>query len=141
MKPTVQWAKLQVGQSLPELIKQPTYAHLFMFSAATWNRHMIHYNTEYARGDGLEDVAVHRALIGNYLAQVLTHWLGNDGRLRTLEWSVRSSAKPGDRLRCGGRIKEKHQVGDELIVVCELSVAQEDGQLVAPGTAEIQLYA
>ena len=34
-----------------------------MVSAVTWNRHLIHYNTEFAISDGLKNVAVHRALI------------------------------------------------------------------------------
>ena len=58
---------IQEGDEIPALTKKPTYMQLFMFSAATWNRHLIHYNTEFARHDGLKDVATHRALMGNFL--------------------------------------------------------------------------
>jgi len=133
------WDDLQAGQDLPEITKKPTYAHLFMFSAATWNRHMIHYNAAYAKGDGLPDVAVHRALIGNYLAQLLGNWVGENGTIRKLEWNVRASAFPGDLLVCRGKVKEKRDEDGLRIVGCEIWVEKEDGQIVAPGYGEISV--
>lgn len=136
---TLRWDELQTGQELPAISKKPTYAHLFMFSAATWNRHMIHYNAEYARSDGLPDVAVHRALIGNYLAQLLGNWVGTSGLIRKLDWNVRASAFPGETLICKGKIKEKREDNGARILGCDIWVEKEDGQLVAPGYGEVRV--
>lgn len=135
----LEWDEILVGQSLPELVKLPTYAHLFMFSATTWNRHLIHYNAEYARQDGLPDVAVHRALIGNYLVQLMKSWAGRSGKITSVEWNVRSTAIPGDALVCKGIVVDKIENDAYRSVECEIWVEKSDGQLVAPGRGTIEL--
>jgi hydroxyacyl-ACP dehydratase HTD2-like protein with hotdog domain len=61
-----------VGTKLGELVKKPDRRQLFMFSAITWNRHAIHYDRQSAREEGLPDVVVQRALIGNFLPSCWT---------------------------------------------------------------------
>ena len=127
------------GDRLPELVKVPTAMHLFMFSAATWNRHRIHYDRAFAQSQGLEDVAIHRALIGNYLAQLVQAWLGAPGGLRMLEWSVRASARAGEPMRLGGVVRAKDDDGTRRLVTAELWARDHRGRIVAPGTAVVEL--
>lgn len=61
-----------VGTKLSKLVKTPDRQQLFMFSAITWNRHAIHYNRQHARDEGLPDVVVQRALVGNFLPNCWT---------------------------------------------------------------------
>ena len=89
---------------LPDLPWQPTAMQLFMFSAATWNRHRIHYERDAARAEGHGDVVVQRALIGNVFARHVAAWLGGQGHLQRLAWRVLASALPGQRLRCQGAV-------------------------------------
>jgi len=131
---------IQEGDEIPALTKKPTYMQLFMFSAATWNRHLIHYNTEFARHDGLKDVATHRALMGNFLAQMLSEWAGEAGRVSKVEWSVRGGAFPGDVLTCRGKVVQKSVEGKQKKVVCEIWVEKEDGNIIAPGKGEVTLF-
>jgi hydroxyacyl-ACP dehydratase HTD2-like protein with hotdog domain len=71
-----------VGTKLGELVKKPDRRQLFMFSAITWNRHAIHYDRQRAREEGLPDVVVQRALIGNFFAQLLDQWLQDRGEIQ-----------------------------------------------------------
>jgi hypothetical protein len=93
---------------LPDLPWQPSAMQLFMFSAATWNRHRIHYERDAARAEGHGDVVAQRALIGNVFARHALGWpLGWPGsgmRLQHLGWRVLASALPGQRLRCQGAV-------------------------------------
>ncbi len=134
------WDNLEEGDELPDLIKTPSYMQLFMFSAITWNRHLIHYNTDYARHDGLQNVAVHRALLGNFLAQLLTDWVGEAGRLTKIEWNVRSSAQPGDTLLCRGKVIKKIVENDKKQAECEIWIEKSDGTLIAPGKGKVMFY-
>lgn len=127
------WNEIDVGYQLPTLIKKPTYMQLFMFSAITWNRHLIHYNTDFAKRDGLPDVATHRALIGSFIAQMLTDWLGYAGKIKKVEWSVRATAVPGDTLYCKAKVREKRLDAKEKIVECDINVLNQDEVLIAPG--------
>lgn len=134
------WNEISEGDDIPSLTKIPTYMQLFMFSAITWNRHLIHYNKDYAYHDGLQDVAVHRALLGNFLAQMLTDWLGEAGKISKIEWSVRASAKPGDTLTCFGKVVEKREDNGKKYLNAEIRIENEQGTLIAPGTATVTLF-
>lgn len=92
---------------LPELRVQPTAMQIFMFSAVTWNRHLIHYNAEAARAEGHADVVAQRSLIGNYFARHAGGWLGTAGRIARLSWRVTGSAVPNQGLCCHGVVRER----------------------------------
>lgn len=134
------WDNINEGDEIPSITKSPTAMQLFMFSAVTWNRHLIHYNKEYAQHDGLEDVAVHRALLGNFLAQLLTDWLGDTGRITKIEWSVRASAKPGDALTCSGKVLEKRIEDGKQLIDTEIRIENDHGTLIAPGKATVTIF-
>lgn len=87
---------------LPELVVEPTAAQVFMFSAATWNRHHIHYSRDAAVREGHADIVLQRALLGNLFARHAQAWLGTAGSVRRLAWKVVASALPGQALRCNG---------------------------------------
>lgn len=134
------WDEINEDYEIPELTKKPTYMQLFMFSAITWNRHLIHYNTEFARHDGLPDVATHRALIGNFLAQMLNDWIGEAGKIATVEWSVRATAVPGDPLTCRGKALHKRIEGTKKLVECEIWVENQRGDTIALGKGEVVFF-
>lgn len=134
------WNEISEGDEIPCLTKNPSYMQLFMFSAITWNRHLIHYNADYAHHDGLQDVAVHRALLGNFLAQMLTDWLGEAGKISKIEWSVRASAKPGDTLTCYGKVLNKHVENGKKYLNTEIRIENEQATVIAPGTATVMLF-
>jgi hydroxyacyl-ACP dehydratase HTD2-like protein with hotdog domain len=92
---------------LPELRFRPTAMQVFMFSAVTWNRHLIHYNADAARSEGHRDVVLQRSLIGNGFARHAGAWLGPAGHLARLSWRVTSSAVPNEALCCHGVVRER----------------------------------
>jgi hydroxyacyl-ACP dehydratase HTD2-like protein with hotdog domain len=139
-KSMLSWTDINEGYEIPELTKKPTYMQLFMFSAVTWNRHLIHYNTEFARNDGLPDVATHRALIGNFLAQLLSDWLGEAGKIIRVDWSVRQTAVPGDTLTCRGKVLQKCIEGTKKFAECEIWVENQKRDLIAPGKGEVMFF-
>lgn len=139
-KNTVSWEGIEESYEIPPLVKKPTYMQLFMFSAITWNRHLIHYNAEFARKDGLPDVATHRALVGNFLAQMLSDWLGEAGRIKKVEWSMRGTAVPGDTVTCRGKVIQKRIEGNRRLIDVDLSVENQKGDLIALGKGEVILF-
>lgn len=124
---------------LPELSFKPTHAQVFMFSAVTWNRHHIHYSDEAAKAEGHTGVVVQRGLIGNFLARMLTKWLAGKGEIRGLSWKVVKSARPGDELRCRGEMTSIIERDGQRLYVCALRVVDSQDQLLAEGTAELEL--
>ncbi|HEU4654390.1 MAG TPA: hypothetical protein VFS47_10405 [Steroidobacteraceae bacterium] len=125
---------------LPAMDVVPDAMQIFMFSAVTWNRHHVHYSKDAAVSEGLPDVVVQRALIGNFLARALTNWLAERGEIRELTWKVVSSATPGRRLRCQGRALSLELEDGRQRIGCELRIVNDDDQLVASGTACVELF-
>ena len=90
------WENISATTQIPELIVCPDHTQVFMFSAVTWNRHHIHYSKDAAISEGLPDIVVQRALIGNFLARLITNWVGDSAELCKLAWKVTRSALPGN---------------------------------------------
>lgn len=133
--------RLEAGMKINPITKHPDYRQIFMFSAITWNRHLIHYNQQQARKEGHRDVVVQRALLGNYLAQCISGWIGERGTLSRLEWKVRQSAFAGDELVCQGNVMERTMVKDKTVVICALEIRNQHDEIVATAMAQVRLHA
>ena len=127
---------IDTSAPLGTLVKKPDLKQVFMFSAATWNRHAIHYSRESARREGLPDVVVQRALIGNFLAQFLEQWVLDQGEVERLEWKVVHSAIPGDTLTCSGKVRSI-SAGERI--ECDLEMVNQTGDVIARGSGTVRL--
>ena len=131
------WENVSVTTQIPELVVCPDHTQVFMFSAVTWNRHHIHYSKDAAISEGLPDIVVQRALIGNFLARLITNWIGETAELRKIAWKVTRSALPEKDIVCRGRIKEKIDSEDEKYLICEVTASNENEELIASGDVTV----
>ena len=109
-----------------------------MFSAITWNRHAIHYDRQSARAEGLPDVVVQRALVGNFFARLLERGTHQRADIRRLEWKVLRSAVPGDTLTCSGVVRRTYAERGADLIECDLLMVNQEGDTVAKGAATLQ---
>jgi hypothetical protein len=127
---------VSVGDELPVMTKQASRAQLFLYSAATWNPHRIHYDRDYARFEGHPDIIVHGPLQGSWLTQYVTDWAGPAGRLLSVGWQNRASALPERDVVFRGRVTGLE--GD--VVHLELRAERsEDARLLMPARASVRL--
>jgi len=131
------WENIPVATEIPELTVRPDLRQVFMFSAITWNRHHIHYSKDAAIREGLPDVVVQRGLIGNFLARMITNWMGTRAELRKLTWKVTRSAPAGKDIVCRGKVSEKAETADERHLICEVTASSETEGLIASGEATV----
>lgn len=130
-------ADLAVGDDLPVMPKNATRAQLFLYSAASFNPHRIHYDRDYAQLEGHQDILVHGPLQGAWLTQYLTDWCGPKGRLTGVTWQNRASALPETDLEFRGKVTAVDAAtGDVELEVWEQTA---DGQVLMPGTATVRL--
>jgi hydroxyacyl-ACP dehydratase HTD2-like protein with hotdog domain len=123
------------GDDLPPAIRRAGRAQLFLYSAATWNPHRIHYDTEFARSEGHADIIVHGPLQGAWLTQYLTDWMGPRGRLVSAGWQNRASALPDEDLTFRGRITAVE--GD--LVSIEVTECNAAGDVLMPARGMVRL--
>lgn len=130
---------VEAGLRLPELRRRPSSVQLFRFSAVTWNAHRIHFEREYARREGYEDVLVHSQLHGCFIAQAVTDWMGPLGRLVSFSWQNRAPAKLGTELVVNGVVRGGSFSNGEGRVDIDLEEHDERGALCASGSATVVL--
>lgn len=131
------WENVSIATQIPELIVCPDRTQVFMFSAITWNRHLIHYSKDAAISEGLPDIVVQRALIGDFFARLITNWVGDSAELRRLAWKVTRSALPGRDIVCRGKIKNKIDSEGDKWLICEVTACNENDELIASGDATV----
>lgn len=126
---------VSVGDELPVVVQVASRVQLFLYSAATWNPHRIHYDIDYARMEGHPDVIVHGPLQGAWLSQFVTDWAGPAGRILNLSWQNRASALPEHAYEFRGRVTAI----DGDVVSLDVWEQSPDGAVLMPGSARVSL--
>ena len=128
---------VQTGDELRALEHQPNEIDLFLYNAALWNPHRIHFDRDYAtRAEGYPGLVVPGPLQGDWMAQRVEEWMGEGATLVSIEYSNRRAAYLGETLRSGGRITAVDP--DKGLVSLELFVCNEQGDVIAPGSAVVR---
>jgi acyl dehydratase len=82
------------------LIKNPDKISLFMYCAAIWAIHRIHWDTPFAQSEGLPDAILPGWMVSSYLAQLAEMRAPEGMRLGTINVRYKGMAFPGDTLTC-----------------------------------------
>jgi len=136
---TLRIAELEVGQPLPERTHRPSNVSLFLYNAAVWNAHRIHYDEPYTtKVEHHAGIVIDGPLQGDWLAQCVGNWLGEDGVLLRLHYSNRVAAYLGETLTSGGRITTVDKESRQVEV--ELWVRNETGEVTSPGGAMVRFH-
>ncbi len=125
---------VRVGEDLPRRQFTPDNVQLFLYNAVLFNAHRIHFDAPYATEvEGYPGLVVAGPMLGDWLNQCVEEWLGDDGRLVSIDYSNRQACYIGETLTSGGRVLAfDAATGD---VELELFVCNADGDIVAPGSA------
>ncbi len=128
---------INVGDQLPVMRKKANEAELFLYSAASFNPHRIHYDRGYAHHEGHHDTVVHGPLQGSWLTQFVTDWAGPKARLISIEWQNRASAFVDEEVQFSGTVVALDTL--ESIVELEIFERKADGTILMPAKALVRL--
>ncbi len=130
---------LRVGTELPKRSFEANNVSLFLYNAAIWNPHRIHYDETYTTEvEKHPGVVIDGPLQGDWLTQVVTNWLQDDGVLLEFEYTNRRASYLGDRLTAGGRIIALDAASRQATL--ELDIRDQNEQVTTPGLAVIRLH-
>ena len=130
-------ATIKPGEELPGRNYKPDNVQNFMYSAAIWNAHRIHFDYPYATEvEGYPGLVNSGPLLGDWLTQCVIEWLGDDGKMEIFEYSNRKASYVGETLTSGGRVisVDAKQGRAEL----EIFIKNEAGEVITPGTAVVR---
>ncbi|MCZ6887052.1 MAG: hypothetical protein O7H39_01055 [Gammaproteobacteria bacterium] len=131
-------ADLRVGDALPNREHEASNVSLFMYNAAVWNPHRIHYDERYTTEvENHPAIVIDGPLQGDWMSQCVLNWVGEDGRLVRFAYSNRRAAYLGETLTTGGTITAI-DVENRLVTV-EIFVKNEASEVTSPGSATVAL--
>ncbi|MEQ9463197.1 MAG: hypothetical protein RJQ10_06020 [Haliea sp.] len=127
-------ANVQVGDELPGRELKPDNVQLFLYNAALWNAHRIHFDHPYATEvEGYPGLVIAGPMLGDWLNQCVEEWLGNAGRLTSIEYSNRAASYIGETLYSGGKVTAVDPASGEVQI--EVFIKNEAGEVITPGVA------
>jgi 3-methylfumaryl-CoA hydratase len=128
---------IKPGDLLPERQFEPDNVQLFLYNSALWNAHRIHYDYTYATEvEGYPGLVIAGPLLGDWLTQSVIEWLGDDGKLASIEYSNRKASYIGEVLRSGGEIVSIEQ--DTGTVELDMYMKNEADEVITPGVAIVR---
>ncbi len=136
----VKLSDIKVGEALPERQHVATNVSLFLYNAAVWNPHRIHYDESYTtQVEKHPGIVIDGPLQGDWLSQCALNWLGDQGELISFSYSNRKAAYLGETLTTGGTILEIDRSNSTISV--ELFVKNDIGEIITPGVATMKVFA
>ena len=131
---------IKPGDLLPERQFKPDNVQLFLYNAALWNAHRIHFDHPYATEvEGYPGLVIAGPLMGDWLTQSMIEWLDDDGTLASIEYSNRKASYIGEVLRSGGEVISLDQASGSAEL--KLYIKNEADEVITPGTAIVRFSA
>jgi hydroxyacyl-ACP dehydratase HTD2-like protein with hotdog domain len=128
---------VEVGAQLPQRQHTPDNVQLFMYNAALWNAHRIHFDLPYATEvEGYPGLVIAGPMMGDWLGQCVDEWITGRGSLVMLEYSNRQAAYIGEILTAGGVVEAIDAESGEVTV--DLFITNEAGDVITPGKATVR---
>lgn len=135
----MQALKLEPGIELPKLeIDAISRTTLALFAGASGDHHPIHIDIDYAKAGGFNDVFAHGMLVMAYLGRALTEALPAE-RLRKFQSRFIAITHLGEKLICGGRIRELIDFQGEPCALLDLAVQNPAGEVKITGSAIVAI--
>lgn len=139
MADRVYFEDVNVGDAITPLRTSVDETQMFLFSAATYNAHRIHYDKSWAIDvEGYTGTLVQGPLQAALLARAVTDWMGGSGRLVTYSAQNRAVAFAGDQLDFVGTVTAKREEHGQALVDLEIR-GEREGEVLMPGTATVAL--
>ncbi|MDI6856892.1 MAG: MaoC/PaaZ C-terminal domain-containing protein [Dehalococcoidia bacterium] len=132
----VYYEDVNVGDEIPKLVKNCSTQQLVMWAAGSGDFYQIHYDKDFALGNGLPGLIVHGALKHAFLGQMLHDWLGDGGRIKKYGCQYRGMDFPNQDITCRGVITAKSEGG---IVELDIWTENPNGDKTSPGKATVIL--
>ncbi len=127
---------IKAGDPLPEREFKTDNVQLFLYNAVLWNAHRIHFDYPYATNvEGYPGLVNAGPLMGDWLTQCVIEWLGDDGQLKSIEYTNRKASIIGEVLFSGGKVLSTDP--DANTAVLEVHISNEAGEVIVPCTATV----
>ena len=130
-------AFLATGDRLPDLmIGKLTRTTLALYAGGSGDHVPLHLDIDFARkAAGMDDVIGHGMLTMAYLGRYLVNQ-APQGNLRKFSTRFVGMTKPGDTIRCEGKVVAARTEGNLRVIEAEVAAKRGEDEVLATGFAQ-----
>jgi len=150
MSMQIYWEDIAEGSEVKPLAKVATTQMLVRWAGASGDFNPLHYDNTFAESVGVGKPIVHGALKRQWLIQLLTDWIGEQGFLKKFSCQYRAMDYPramrtmidpqdGETWWCKGKVTRKYIEDDEHLADCDVWIENGKGEVTTPGKATVVL--
>ncbi len=144
------WEDVNEGDEVTPLPKVATRRMMAQWAGGSGDFNPLHYDDSFAEAQGVGMPIVHGALKRQWLIQLMTDWIGDQGTLKKFSCQYRAMDHPrlmktmtepheGETWLCKGKVTKKYAEGDEHYVECDIRIENGKGEVTTPGKATVVL--
>lgn len=137
--PKVYWEDVKVGQEIPPFVRRSDVMHWNRFAAVNDEFYYQHMDDEAGRALGQPGAIAMGRLRFIYVHNVVRDWIGPEGFIKKIGCQYRGVQLKNDTLTCNGVVMDKRVENGEHLVDLELSIVNQRGETITPGTATVVL--
>jgi acyl dehydratase len=134
----ISWESIKEGDALPELVKQPGVTQLVKYAAGSGDFNPLHHDYNFPQSKALGSIIVHGRFKYASLGQLVSDWLGHQGRIRKLSCQYRGMDFPDKVMKVKGKVSKKWQEGGRKLVKVDVWTENEEGRPTTPGEAIVE---
>jgi acyl dehydratase len=131
------WESVQVGDQLSELKKKPGVSQLVKYAAGSGDFNPLHHDYNFFQSQAIGSIIVHGRFKYASLGELVSNWLGHEGRIKLLSCQYRNMDFPDKEITCKGQVEKKWEEGGEKLVELKVWAENEAGQQTTPGKAVV----
>ena len=145
------WEDVAEGGEVTPLPKIATSQMLVRWAGASGDFNPLHYDRAFAEMAGVGQPIVHGALKRQWLVQLMTDWIGDNGWLKRFSCQYRAMDIPramgtmtdprgeGESWTCKGKVTKKYVEEGEHCIDCDIWIENSKGETTTPGKATVVL--
>ncbi len=142
------WDDIVEGMEISPRKKIATTQTLVRWAGASGDFNPLHYDAVFAASVAAGKPIVHGALKRQWLIQLITDWMGNNGFLKKFSCQYKAMDFPrnmltmtdpldGETWEVSGRITRKYIEGNDHLVDCEVRLVNGQGEITTTGKATV----
>jgi acyl dehydratase len=136
MQDYIDFRKLNLGDSLPSLTKEPiTKVQLVRYAGASGDFNPLHTDDSVAQKAGLKGVIAQGLLIMGFIGQAISRWV-RPKELKRFKVRFAGMTYPGDVITVKAEVKEKTETDDGLRIICNTIAEDQNGEVKVSGEFE-----
>ena len=134
-------ATVAVGTEVPTFVRTTDFHNWNRYAAVNDEFVPIHMDDEAGRAQGFAGAFGMGNLLWSYLHDLLRNWIGDDGRIVSMNCSFRAPNNRGMTIEARGTVTGVREEGGETLVELELAVVDHDAPdtVLVPATATVVL--